>query len=80
MPKPRFMTSPVLYQYRRNTCRQFVPGKYQLYKLFSVCLFVCLPFAWLHLRHMEVPGPGAELEMQLLAYTTATATSDLSSI
>ena len=27
---------------------------------------------------MEVPRPGAELELQLLAYTTATATLDLS--
>ena len=29
---------------------------------------------------MEVPGLGAELELQLLAYTTATATRDRSSV
>ena len=29
---------------------------------------------------MEVPGPGDELEPQLLAYSTATATLDLSHI
>ena len=31
-----------------------------------------------HLQHMEVPGLGAELELQLSAYTTATAMPDLS--
>ena len=30
----------------------------------------------LHLRHMEVPSPGVQLELQLLAYTTATAMPD----
>ena len=33
-------------------------------------------FLGLHLRHMEVPGLGIESELQLLAYTTATATPD----
>ena len=28
--------------------------------------------------HLEVPGLGIKLELQLLAYTTATATQDLS--
>ena len=32
------------------------------------------------LRHMEVPRLGGELELQLLAYTTATATPDLSQV
>ena len=31
-----------------------------------------------HLRHMEVPRLGVELELQLLACTTATAMPDLS--
>ena len=31
-----------------------------------------------HLQDMEVPGLGVESELQLLAYTTATATRDLS--
>ena len=29
-----------------------------------------------HLQQMEVPGLGVELEMQLLAHVTATATPD----
>ena len=37
-------------------------------------------FLELHLRHMEVPRLGVELELQLLAYTTASATQDLSHI
>ena len=35
-------------------------------------------FLGLHLQHMEVPRLGVELELQLMAYTTATATQDLS--
>ena len=40
------------------------------------------PFVFLgpHPWHMEVPKLGVKSELQLLAYTTATATSDLSSI
>ena len=34
----------------------------------------------LHLQHMEVPRLGIELELQLPAYTTATATQDLSCV
>ena len=40
-------------------------------------------FVWflqLHLRHMEVPKLGVELELQLPAYTTATATPDPSCV
>ena len=33
-----------------------------------------------HLQYMEVPGPGIKLKLQLLAYTTATATWDLSPV
>ena len=33
-----------------------------------------------HPQHMEIPGPGVESELQLLAYTTATATWDVSHI
>ena len=33
-----------------------------------------------HLRHMEVPRLGVELELQLLVYTTATATWDPSHV
>ena len=34
----------------------------------------------LHLWHIEVPRLAAELKLQLLAYTTATATADLSHV
>ena len=37
-------------------------------------------FLGLHLHHIEVPRLGVELELQLLAYTTATAMVDLSYI
>ena len=43
------------------------------------CLFVCL-LLWLHLWHMEVPRPAVESELQLPAYTTATATWDPSCV
>ena len=39
-----------------------------------------LPFLQLQLQHLEVPRLGVELELQLLAYPTATATPDLSHI
>ena len=40
--------------------------------------FVC--FLGPHLQHMEVPRLGVELELQLLTYTTATATCDLNHV
>ena len=33
-----------------------------------------------HSRHMEVPRLGVQMELQLLAYTTATATQNLSCV
>ena len=45
--------------------------------LFCIIFF---SFLGLHLQHMEVPRLGAELELQLLACTTATATQDTSHI
>ena len=42
--------------------------------------FVVVVFLRSHLWHMEVPRLEVELELQLLAYTTATATRDLSHI
>ena len=47
--------------------------------LIGVFLFVFI-FSWLHLWHMEVPRLGVESELQLQAYTTATAMPDLSHI
>ena len=45
-----------------------------------VCLFVLVCFFFLepHAQHMEIPRLGVEWELQLPAYTTATATQDLS--
>ena len=41
-----------------------------------IYLFIYLVFLWPYLWHMEVPGPAVESELQLPAYTTATAMSD----
>ena len=38
-------------------------------------VFLFFAFSGLHLRHTEVPGLGAESELQLPAYTAATATA-----
>ena len=53
-----------------------------LFKLLLLSLLLLLLFCFLglHLWHMAVPRLGVELELWPLAYTTATATSDLSSI
>ena len=39
-------------------------------------IFIFFAFFGPHLWHMEVPRPGVEFELQLPAYTTATATQD----
>ena len=44
----------------------------------SLFCFVC--FLGLHLQHTEVPRLGVEWELQLLAYSTATATWDRSQV
>ena len=43
---------------------------------FSFFFFLLEPHPW----HMEVPRLGVKLDLQLLAYTTATATQDLSCV
>ena len=43
-------------------------------------LYIVYSFLGSHLWHMEVPMPEVELEPQLLAYATATATWDPSCI
>ena len=45
-----------------------------------IILFQFFFFLGLHLWHMEVPGLGVKLKLQQLAYTTATATRDPSSV
>ena len=58
------------------------------YSSFTVCQFllysigeyekkIFFSFLWLDLQHMEVPGLGVKLELQLPAYATATAMQDL---
>ena len=47
--------------------------------LFSLSLFFFF-FFWPNPQHMEIPRLGVESELQLPVYTTAVATSDLSSI
>ena len=46
---------------------------FMVFLLLFVCLFV---FLGLHLWHIEVPRLGVQLELQLLAYTRATAMQD----
>ena len=46
----------------------------------SLSLFFFFFFFGLHLQHMEVPGLGVKSELQLLAYTTATAMWNLTHI
>ena len=43
-------------------------------------IFIYLFILWPHVPHMEVPRPGVESELQLLAYATAMATWYLSLI
>ena len=43
----------------------------------DICFF---GFSGLHPWHMEVPRLGSESELKLLAYTTATATPELSHV
>ena len=52
----------------------------QSWQEYRFILFYFIGFLGLYLQHMEVPRLGVELELQLLAYTTATATQDLSHI
>ena len=44
------------------------------------CFLHLFVFLGLHPQHMEVPRRGVKLELQLLVYTTATATRDSSCI
>ena len=46
----------------------------------ATCIFGFVCFLVLHLRHMEVPRLGVESELQLPAYTIATAAQDPSCV
>ena len=54
---------------------------YELYsRQFSIPNRILSVFLGLHLRHMVVPRLGVQSELELPAYTTATATPDLSRV
>ena len=57
-------------------------GAYNICHYFSNALSSLSLFFFLgpHLQHMEVPGLGIKLELQLLAFTTTTATPDPSHV
>ena len=57
----------------------YTNSMYEVVHCSIVCLFV-FSFLGLHLCHMEVPRLGVELELKLPAYTTVTATRDLSHV
>ena len=67
-------SSPMLVIFRRT---RFQGCKERLSLLWGFCFFVFFPFRAAP-RHMEAPRLGAESEPLPLAYTTATATPDLS--
>ena len=56
---------------------QDFPSKHAMWGGFFFFVFV---FLGPHLWHMEAPRLGVELELQLPAYVTATATPDLSRV
>ena len=58
----------------------FYTVAYLLIIIFVLAFFFCLFFGGSCPWHMEVPKLGVESELQLPAYTTATATPDLSHI
>ena len=55
----------------------FIHSTKYIYIFFTIFF---LSFLGQHPRHMEVPRPGVQSELQLLAYATATATPDPSRI
>ena len=59
------------------TLRVNVSDGEEFWKWIIFIVFFSPPlFLWPHVQHMEVPGLGVELELQLLAYTTGRATPD----
>jgi len=80
-----FTQNPLsLTLYLRGFCDNpsgWCPGHFLTYHPSSFLLFFVLFCFWgPHLQHMEVPKLGVELELELPAYTTATAIQDLSHI
>ena len=56
------------------------PGDYRLFYLHYSLTYSFFFFLGLHPQHTEVPRLGVQLEIQLLAYTTATAAPDPSCV
>ena len=61
-----------------HLCQHLVLLKGIVWKL--IVPFVCFCFLGLHPQHMEVPRLGVELELQLPAYTTASAMRGVSCV
>ena len=55
---------------------QIQPGQDDLLLHLLTYFFIFILFLQPHLQHLEVPRLGVGLELQLPAYTTATATPD----
>ena len=68
----------VWYWCQNNHADQW--NRIQFYKYKKLVLFCFVAFLGPNLWHMEVPRPGVESELQLLAYTTATAHSNAKSL
>ena len=68
----------------KKTRKKFRSKIYEIKSTISIYIYFFLIFFFgflrLHPRHMEVSRLGVESQLQLLAYTTATATMDLSHI
>ena len=73
-PSPSNFPSPSLSPHRVLLWGWNLIPSIMLYNFFFFC------FLWSHLQHMEVPGVGVELELQLPDYITVIVTPDLSSI
>ena len=73
---PLYDLASEVTQYYFHCKTQGLPT-FKVRKLISTTFFF---FLGLHPWYMEVPRLGVELELQLLAYTTASATTDLSCI
>ena len=58
----------------------FVAFAFESHALFMDVTFFFFFFFWPQLQHMEIPGLGLKLELQLPAYPTGTATQDLNQI
>ena len=76
-------SNPQLWEDRSHCSQVLIPlwTPKHVFKTGDLSVLFCFPFfLGLHPRHMEVPRLGGQLELQLPAYATVTATSDLSHV